>query len=372
MRAIAAFVVLGVLLCGSLWASSKGGHVLYYLDRDHNVRRIALDRGGKALGQASRITKLGGYDTYSVSPDGKWVAGIKHVGEGDMKGYRWKCYLEHVGGRPIGPVFGTVDSDGEPRTEWSPQGKYMISWGGQVMGTTRVCNLATGKQTLITDECVGEFSADEKYAFVIEDVGCVAEGPGDVWVADLETGKLRRLAAAQFENEDCVWVGNTHSCAVIDTRGNVWVAGVTSSASGVMLNKRALTRNGHCSDLRYVKDRGLYFVQESAGRKRAYYCRDMKTLVPGELLPAVVSKSEPRSSFEGLDKWHLPTGAWEQCAEVSPDGAFVACPVSAGGPMPVIKVFTESGATATVGPGKLPQWKGGGFGSFAFSSLLYQ
>ena len=86
-----------------------------------------------------RLTSLGGYDAYSVSPDGKFVAGIRDEGGWRyQKGFLWRYQLERANGKPIKWALSGVCSDGEPKTTWSRNGKLMIVSGGQVDYTTYV------------------------------------------------------------------------------------------------------------------------------------------------------------------------------------------------------------------------------------------
>lgn len=350
-------VVFALVAAPALGASAPTKHILTYLNSNHDVCGIGVDNAGKPVGNPTRMTSGGGYDSYSVSPNGKWIAGLKDIG-GPRRtpGWEWKCFVERVGHGRLKQSF-RIDSDGEPSLWWSDKGNYLFSWGGQVGGTTRAYDLRAGRKTLETDDCLLDMSDDERYAAILQDVGCSEEGPANLSVADLRTGRTRKLGRIEYETSYCVWLGKSHKCAFVDTGGNAWVASISSDDRGIHVSKYALTRHGRCSDLRATRS-GLYFVQNVSGRKIAYYSSDLKTLHPGKLLGPKPSDTTPRQPGS-TDEARLPDTAWRECAVTTPDGKLTACPIDAGEcKMPLLMVFDQTGKSHVIGRGKSPKWKG--------------
>lgn len=350
-------IILAALALGSVPAAAST-YTLTYLDKNHNVCSVGIDDSGQTMGKPAQLTRGGGYDTYSVSPDGKWIAGLADIGGPKYPpSFEWKCFVERAGRGRLKQSF-RIESDGEPLLWWSKKGNHLFSWGGQVGGTTRCYDLGAGRKTFETDDTVLDMSEDERYALVLEDVGCCGEGPADLSVADLRSGAIRKLGNIRHESSYCTWLRNSHNCAFIDVSGNVWVAQIGSSGRGIAVSKRRLTRCGHCCDLR-ISGSSLYFVQSIAGNKRAYRSHDLMSLQPVKVL-APIRVAEARQP-KAMDENALPANAWKSCALTTADAKLTACPIDAGHcRMPLIKIFDRSGKAHLVGAGKMPTWSGAG------------
>ena len=357
MKLVFALSVTCALLCSAANASPASGYTLYYLDKSRNVCEIRLDSAGKPAGEPRRLTSLGGYDYYSVSPDGKWVVGLREIGGNE---WVWKCFLERPGLDPIGRIFGIVDSDGPPRVRWSGDGKYLFCWGGQIDGTSRVYSLAAKKQIYESHYHFGPISYDGRYAFSLRDIP-EEEAPARLRIIDVQSGKwasaAKVLADERFEYP-CLWIGRTHEFALTDAAGNVWVGSVKPGKLRHAVRKRALTTRGGCSDPQYIPGKGLFFVQTLPGRDPVAYCsQDLKTL---NKCPQMLSSEENAGS--GLEVWEvLPNvnGLWRWSARFSPDRRYIACLLDAGhNKMPEILVFDRQGRYHSVGQGKVLTWKG--------------
>ncbi len=350
-------VVLALMAVPALDASAAT-HTLSYLDSSHNVCSIRISDTGAPIGKPVRITSGGGYDTYSVSPDRKWVAGLIDIGGPNLSpAWEWKCFVERVGQGRL-KRYMRITSDGQPILWWSERGNYLLCWGGQVAGTTRCYDLRAGRETFATDDDLLTMSYDERCALVLESVGCCGEGRADLSVADLRTGRTRKLGRIMHETNYCVWLGKSHNCAFIDVRGNAWVARIGPGSRGINLSLHRLTRYGHCSDLRAAGS-ALYFVQTAAGRNTAYYSYDLKTLRQGKMLAAKPEDEGKRP--EAMSENLLPRNAWRSCALTTADGNWTACPIDAGEcKMPLLKVFDRKGRAHVITKGKMPMWLGAG------------
>ena len=333
-------------------------HTLYYLDTTRNVCRVQVHSDGHPVGKSARLTALGGYDDFSVSPDGKQVVGIKNAAKSNDEFYEGKFSLEIQGKRPIRNLFHkSVTSDGAPSAWWSPKMNYLMACGGQIGGTTYVYSIKTGRDIYMTpnEEEFGPISVDERYS-LLQEFTPPEDGPVDQWVLDMQSGKTTRVMKIwSGDGEDSVWIGGTHRFAVIGSDKNIWIESVVSSGKKPSVTKYALTHGGGYADLRCLPGRGLYFAQRARnGKLTGYYSNDLRTVQAGKALHVAGMNNGYSPDL------NLPKNAVDDQASVTDDGRLIACPVVEGHGSKAtsqIRVFTKSGVSFPVAIGRKPHWK---------------
>ena len=256
-------LTLALLLSGGALHASSAPYTLYYLDVGHNVCRVddRLERQARGTG---RMTQLGGYDAYSVSPDEKYVAGIRDQGGRRYKpGFLWRYQLELASGRPLKWVLSEVCSDGEPKTLWSRNGKLMIVSGAQVDYTTYVYSLEDSKLIFKTDDHFGPMSSDERYVLLCRQEASCDDGPIQLSVLDL--GSAMAAPAIKVDPDKAqLWLGDTHTFAAVGADGNAWVCDVSRGRGGVPeLSGRAVTSAGDITGLS-INDGVLHYAGRAA------------------------------------------------------------------------------------------------------------
>ena len=353
MKLVLALCAAVALTCSVGRAGPQPGHTLYYLDESHNVRALTLDPDGHPVGESRRLTSLGGYDDYSVSPGGDYVVGFRRIGvekeeDVDLTFVTWKCYLEPIRDKRPAQVLRVARSIGPSvqHPEWSPSGSYVVFIDGlfDVEGGA-IYSTKSAKQAGTFSGWLGPISRDERLA-VIGREGRYTTG---LWVLDLPTGHKARIVDACG---DCVWIGESHKLAWIDDANDVWTAEVKRTSSAPYLRARTRLFIGNCTDLRYVAEKGLYFVDGPRDTGTPYYSNDLKTIRAGDRRPI---RSLPEAACE---RARNTPGAWLEYAEYSLDRDLVACPVDMGhNKMPEIRIYDRSGNSRPVARGKVPTWR---------------
>ena len=353
MKLVFALFVACALFCSTAHASPASGYTLYYLDKSHNVCEIRLDSAGKPAGKPRRLTSLGGYDDYSVSPGAEYVVGFRRIGETkkedtDLALAVWKCYLEVVGGKPFTSPLRTSTSRGPSanQTIWSPTGSYVVLIAGifDVEGGAIFSTRTAEEVSSFADMC-GPISRDERLAIthVYGDEGIESS------VLDLQSGRKAAIENAEWES---VWIGDSHKLAWTDWAGRVWVGEAKISGSQVSVVDRRLLHEGDCSDLRYIPGKGLYFTARLGERETAYYSTDLTTVHKGDILLHHPPRPSPYDAVRDRP------GLWTAYARYSPDQRFIACPVDRGhNKIPEIVLGRESGDSLAVVSGKVPTWE---------------
>ena len=349
-------LLIATLTLSAAHAAKNQNYTLYYLDKTRNVCSVEVSATKKLPTHPHRLTSGGGYDGYSVSPDGNQVFGCKQIGVKYDEFLVFKCYLEKSGRRQE-RIPGTVMADEyPPSADWSPHKKYLIvSVPGQAeLSQTIIYSVERHKIVCDTMDLVPDFSGDQAYSFALQDMGDGDNDPSWLRLLDMRTGKMTKVAQVNFgvygDPRQNVWFGKSHKFAFIDMKGNVVAGEALHSKSGPTAKKRMLTKNGGCTDLRYVPGRGIFFVQKSGNTANAYYSSDLRRLTRAAALP--VGHVEPR------------TGSQLAGRVYSPDNRLYATVESdVPGKMGTIKVYDKSGHLVDVARGTRPRWRGGAWAS---------
>jgi hypothetical protein len=225
----------------------------------------------------------------SVAPGGKYVFTWTQIGLKYGEFPVFKCFLKRDG-KSRRSVFGKVVADGEPEPTWSPRLRYLIvEFPHQVETETYLYSLRTNRVVCHTYDLLTGLSADERYTFILQDNGDEDNSAAWLRLTDLVTGKSAKVAQLDFgvygDPFECAWFGDSHRFAFIDVKGYAWAAEVVSGPSGPSVSKHRLVAAGHCSDLRYVPGKGVYFVQTVGKTRVAYYSSDLRAIRKGVLLP---------------------------------------------------------------------------------------
>jgi len=366
VRSLVAVVLFSLVVSGLGWSAPSASYTLYYIDTTHNVSKQVVNPAGHPVGSPKRLTTRGTYGAFSVSPDERYVVGMRIV-RGDLCGFgdlpEWDQYVERCGKGVIGRIVNQSVTDmAVPYALWQPKTDAVVYVVPQQVNSPEYLVYSLKKRLVLFHETneFGPVSDDQRYAFVTEDVGCAGEGPADLRVLDLTTGKLARVRKMQFE-ESVEWLGKTHRFAFIGSEGRVWAGEVTRTASGPRVRTWSITRYGGCTDLRYVPGKGIYFLQRSSDRStRAYLTSDLRSLrkTAGLPIPGRVSTRQDREAL--MERILTGTqGAWTSTANLTADHKLLAVPVDMGqGEMPEIRVFTRDGKSVSIARGKYPRWKG--------------
>ena len=354
MKFVLALCAAVALTCSVGRAGPQPGHTLYYLNESHNVRALTLDPDGHPVGESRPLTSLGNYDDYSVSPNDDYVVGFRRIGvvkdeDVDLTFVTWKCYLESTGAKSPASVLRVTRYVGHAAHEpiWSRNGSYVVFIyglfdveGGAVYSTTSTRKVGRFSAWL------GPLSRDERLAVI----GLEGDHGTELWVLDIPTGHKVRIEDGVG---DCVWIRNSHKLAWIRDFDNVWTAEVKRTSTAPFLNSRARLFSGNCTDLRYVPEKGLYFVDGPKDSGTPYYSRDIKTVRTGDRQPNLYVPQGAYERVKSADR------AWLQYAQYSPGRDFVACPVDMGpGKMPQIRIYDRAGNSWAAATGKAPRWKG--------------
>jgi len=302
--------------CGAKVAAA--GYTLYYVDAARNIRCISLDASGSAVGKSERLTSKGGYDHFSVSPDGNRFVGFTMLDRSfdaeTTKSYWtiWRCFIEQIGAQRFRRNVTKMDPLMEsPIVCWSPGGNYFQLLVGAFDVDIDIYSFSpTKKITSVFD--VVSISRDERYV-----LGHCSGS--ELSVVDLRTGKSAVLSETGDEG---VWIGDTHKVAWIEYSGEALGGEIVSKGS----------------------------VPELAGRAR---------LSTGQTKTIFKRLPEQVDWWESVRKSVRQKGLIADEAAYSPDHKLVACPVkSAKGRPPEIMVFDRSGRAHRVAAGRTPQWQG--------------
>ncbi len=359
---IALVTGLLILLAASAACSGPKGYTLYFIDATHNVSKVAVAENGHPVAAPVRLTVGGKYDAYHVSPDERYVLGMPMVR--DLGGlWVWDQFIERTGNGVVGHIRNRSITDSDvPYGQWLPKIESLIYVVPQQVNSPEYIVYSLKKKRILFHEInpLGPVSADQRYAVVTEDAGCAGEGPEDFRILDLTTGVLTKVGKLLFQ-ESAVWLGSTHRFAFVSPDGTVRGGEVSASASRPRVRTWSVTRQGGCSDLRYVPGSGIYFAQKAGDGKTSVYCTsDLRRLHKTSGLP----KELPENTFSqrsGYIESRLTgiQGAWLRTASLSGDWKLVAVPVDMGqGEMPEIRVITRDGQAIPVARGKFPKWKG--------------
>lgn len=355
MKYVFALLVVSVVISSAAYAA--GGYALYYIDDTHNVSKIAIDASGARVGAPQRITSLGGYDSFSVSPDGKRVFGARasHSQKEEDTGnvwITWQCWIEALGSRTKRQLLETRSLMEEPWVAWSPASNAFTVCDGAFDVDLTLYRCAGRAVTAATHGgSIPAFSSDCRFVACT----CVPADKGsDSWglyLLDLASGKSTALGDGGSVG---AWVGKTHTFAWRGALDDVIVADVTPRASaGPLLKNQRQLAGGYCRDIRYIPGKGLYMEYGQDENARADYSSDLKTITSGPVL------DHKASADDAYDRAKPYAGAWLQYACSSADGRLVACPVDRGAnAMPAIRVFDPAGNSTAVACGKSPQWRG--------------
>lgn len=358
--------VAGVVLTPGVCNPAGKTYTLYYIDTTHNVSKIMVNSTGHPVGKPKRLTARGIYDVYSISPNEKYVVGMRNIEPMSNLDGKWVQYLESVGSPRVTPLTGgrAVFADGIPEIRWAvEQGRFVCdvpgnAWYNSFIYTTDGRGLPYQSENHFIDL----LSADGRLAFVRETVCCGNTYPGDFGVIDLRSGGRTMLMKADSQ-ESPVWLGKTHRFAVIDGGGRLWGGEVTTSSGKPKITRWPITRYGGCADLRYLPGKGVYFVQRSGNRPgtfkpstRAYITSDLRTLRNTSGLP-LDAQVNARQAF--IDRVLADReDAWTSTASLTADHKFLAVPFAAKeGEMPEVRIYTRDGKSVTIARGKYPKWK---------------
>jgi hypothetical protein len=349
-----------MLLLATDACSSAKTYTLYYIDTTHNVSRALVDSTGRPVGSPKLLTTGGKYDVFSVSPDEKYVVGMRNIEPMSNLDGKWIEYLETVAGHRVTPLAGgrAIFVDGIPGIRWAvEQGRLVCDVPGNAWYTSSI--FTTGGRKLpyeSENDFIDALSADRRLAFVRETVCCGNDYPGDFGVIDLLSGERTTLMKADSQ-ESPVWFGKAHRFAVIDGGGRLWGGEVVLTSGKPKITRWPITSYGGCKDLRYIPGRGVYFFQRSGdGRTTAYITSDLRTLrkTAGLPLPKLANARQAFIDRELADR----EDAWTSTASLTADHEFLAVPVeTSDGGMPEIRVFTRDGRSVAIARGKYPKWR---------------
>ncbi|MEN6371243.1 MAG: hypothetical protein ABFD64_04435 [Armatimonadota bacterium] len=339
------------------FAASLAHYTLYYLDQTHNINRILLDSSGKPFGKPHQMTNDMAVDDFSVSPDEKTIIGLKKTVSG-KKGQMGTSLIDadvfvwHMGRTSRWPQ--NQDITMFQTMMWPGSGKYVAFVCHDILGFTwyRVFTTHSGDMIamgIVSD--VSPLSPDER--FIISPVSMESHF-GSV-LKDLKTND----EATIFQPVQwLVWIGNSGKAAwVYDNEriligGPVYTNGKLELRMDTELLKASKTRSDP-ANLRYVKNKGLYFTMRVGKSEELYISKDLKTYTKVGLIHP---KEEPLA-MQVLSKTYKITGA--HSAEYSPDRKFIAYSVQPNGTLQeeIRITLTTNGKSGTLSYGSSPHWK---------------
>jgi len=147
---------------------------------------------GKATGSPRQLVRARGWKMYCWSPDGKQIA--VHVGQGKL------TFLSASTGEQIREVSLPEGIETNKRISWSPDGKWIVlsGWDKENKNGVFLITVETGEAKLLVP-LEGPIAFSPTWS---PDSKTIAYGyKGDVYVANIEDAKPRRITAPQEKRE---------------------------------------------------------------------------------------------------------------------------------------------------------------------------
>jgi len=343
-------LLIAILTLSAAHAVPKSKYTLYYLDKHRNVVAVGFNANAGIVVKSRQLTTGGGYQGYSVSPDGRQVFAWKQISPEDAPFPVFDCFLEKDG-KLQGKILGKKLGDEFPTAVWLPGNNYLIvTISEQVEIDSIVYSIKRHRIIYDTEDQLTGFSSDQSYSFVLQDKGDEDNSPSWLRVLDMKTGKTTKVAQVNFglmgDPVQSVWFGDSHRFAFIDIKGKLYTVGVGHDKSSPIITKTMLTKNGGCAALRYIPGKGIYFTQKIGKTTKIYCSKDLRTLNQTAVLPAARTAQPTFTERDGLvyssdGKLHvdIKTGYSEEIG--------------------MITVNNISGGYVDVGMGRKPNWKNG-------------